>query len=191
MSTRAAVLTAVVLAGGLAAACSPETTSFRPTDRIAPQRLGPPSTGYEVYLGGQLIARAHVWSNGGYMSSGDDPMTHVGFEINSATMRPLTFDADALELVVFGDDGQTLPPARFSSITPLGPSMVTVPPAATVMIGAYFLLPVRPRGVDSMQVRWTVRCDTDEYRQITGFVRDDDAPFVERMPAAKRAGPSS
>ena len=163
------------LVAGMAAACGPETTSFRPTDRADPRRAGPPSAAYDVYLAGQLVARAHVWSNGGYVSSSDEPMTHLGFEINSATMRPLTFDADALEVALYDGDGAALRAPRFTAVTPLGPSVVVVPPASTAVLGAYFVLPVRPRTVESMHVRWTLRTETDEYREITGFVRDDGA----------------
>jgi hypothetical protein len=179
-STAAALAVAVA---GVLAACGPDTTSFRTTDRTVDNRMGPPAAAYDVYLSGQLSARVHVWSNGGYVSSGDEPMTHIGFEVASATMRPLTFDADALELTVFDGDGQTLPRPRFTSITPLGPTLVTVPPASTVMLGAYFALPVRPRGVESMQVKWLLRRDTEEYREVTGFIRDDDAPIVDRVRA--------
>jgi hypothetical protein len=174
MGHRLAALVAVVIAGALTA-CGADTTAFRPTDRSDAGRVGPPSAAYEVFLAGQLVARAHVWSSGGYVSSSDDPMTHVGFEIRSATMRPLMFDADALELALYDDDGAMLPPARFATLTPLGPSLVVVPAGSTVVLGAYFLLPVRPRGVETMHVRWTLRNDTDEYRQVTGFLRDDGA----------------
>jgi len=178
MSQRLAAIVATLVAG-TAAACGAETTSFRPTDRSDPHHAGPPSAAYDVYLAGQLVARAHVWSNGGYVSSSDEPMTHLGFEINSATMRPLTFDADALELALYDGDGATLPAARFTAITPLGPSLVIVPPASSAVLGAYFLLPVRPRTVEAMQLRWTLRTETDEYREITGFVREDSAKTTE------------
>jgi hypothetical protein len=182
---------AVVALTGAAPACGPEITSFRTTDRSDPRRAGPPSAAYEVFLGGQLAAHAHVWSTGGYVSSGDESMTQVGFEINSATLRPLLFDAEALELVVYDDTGTALPATRFTSITPLGPALVTVPPASTVVLGAYFALPVQPRTVSSMVARWAVRGDTDEYRQVTGFVRDDDAQVVERVSAPDPRFPSS
>src|SRR6266853_738962 len=62
---RLAVLVAAVLAGGACSACGPETTSFRTTDRTDPNRIGPPSAGYDVYVAGQLVAKVHVWSSGG------------------------------------------------------------------------------------------------------------------------------
>lgn len=190
MSHRLAALAVVAIAGATPA-CGPEITSFRTTDRSDARRVGPPSAAYEVFLGGQLAASAHVWSTGGYVSSGDEPMTHVGFEINSRSLRPLTFDAEALELVVYDETGAALPATRFTAITPLGPTLVTVPPGSTVVLGAYFALPVRPRSVSSMVARWTVRGDADEYRQVTGFVRDDDAQIVERVPPPDPRFPSS
>jgi hypothetical protein len=36
-------------------------------------------------------------------------------------------------------------------------------------------LPVRPRSIGNLQVWWTLRLDGDEYHQVTGFLRDDDA----------------
>ena len=190
MNYRLATWVAVLLAGG-AAACGPETTSFRTTDRSDPNHAGPPSAAYDVFLGGRLAARAHVWSSGGYLSSTGEPMAHVGFEINSATMRPVMFDGDALELIVFDDAGAKLPPTRFTTVTPLGPSLIIVPPASTVMLGAYFLLPVRPRAVESMQVRWTLRLDAEDYHQVTGFIRDDDARVIEHVPSRDSRFPSS
>jgi hypothetical protein len=190
MSHRLAALAAVAIAGATAA-CGPEITSFRTTDRSDPQRIGPPSAAYEVLLGGQLAATAHVWSTGGYVSSADEPMTQVGFEIDSRASRPLTFDAEALELVVYDETGAALPATRFTAITPLGPALVTVPAASTVVLGAYFALPVRPRSVASMVARWTLRGDADEYRQVTGFVRDDDAQVVERVSRPDPRFPSS
>ena len=190
LAIRLAILAAAAAALG-GAACSPDATSFRPIERADPGHAGPPSAAYDIQLAGKLTARAHVWSSGGYVSPGNQPMTHVGFEIRSAIARPLTFDADALELVVFDRDGARLPPAQLEMITPRSPSLIIVQPASTTMLGAYFELPVRPRNVGSMQVRWTLRLDADEYRQVTGFLRDDDAHLVEpRSPAMPRS-PSS
>jgi len=190
MSLRFAAIAAVAVVSGITA-CGSDATSFRPTDRSDPSHAGPPSAMYDVYLAGQLVARTHVWSNGGYISSGDEPMTHVGFEVSSATLRPLAFDADALELVAFDSDGATLPPTRLTSITPRVAALIPVPAASTIVLGAYFLLPVRPRNVATMQVRWTLRTDAEEYRQITGLVRDDDAPLNEYTPPNAVRFPSS
>lgn len=192
MSHRLAVaVAAAVVASGAGTACGRQTTSFRPLEPTDPNHAGPPSVAYDVPIAGQLVGRAHVWSSGGYVSSGDEPMTQIGFEINSATMRTMTFDGDALELLVFDRDGNPLPPTRLTAITPLGPTLVTVPAASTVMLGSYFQLPVPPRNVGSMQVRWTLRLDADDYRQVTGFLRDDDAEVVERVPLPRSRTPSS
>ncbi|HEY6174403.1 MAG TPA: hypothetical protein VIX73_08175 [Kofleriaceae bacterium] len=190
MSLRFAALAAVVVAGGMTA-CGSDATSFRPTDRSDPNHAGPPSAMYDVYLAGQLVARTHVWSSGGYISSSDEPMTHIGFEVSSATLRPLAFDADALELVGFDSDGATLPPIRLTSITPRAAALIPVPAASTIVLGAYFLLPVRPRNVATMQVRWTLRTDSEEYRQVTALVRDDDAPLNDYTPPSAVRFPSS
>src|SRR5262249_11392282 len=104
---------------------------------------------------------------------------------------PLAFDADVLELVAFDSDGATLPPTRLTSITPRGAALIAVPPASTIVLGAYFLLPVRPRNVSTMQVRWTLRTDAEEYRQVTGMVRDDDAPLNGYSPPGAVHFPSS
>jgi hypothetical protein len=42
-----------------------------------------------------------------------------------------------------------------------------------------------------MVARWTLRGDADEYRQVTGFVRDDDAQIVERVSRPDPRFPSS
>jgi hypothetical protein len=176
------VLVAAIVASGACGACGPETTSFRTTDRSASDRIGPPSAGYDVYVAGQLVARAHVWSSGGFISSSDQPITHIGFEISNTSARPVLFDGDALELRAFDGDSAALPAPRLTSLSPAGLPLVTIPPSETVVLAAYFHLPVRPRGIDSLEARWTLRTGNDEYRQITGFIRDDDAPIVERMP---------
>jgi hypothetical protein len=190
MRHRLAILAAAAAALG-GAACGLDTTSFRPIERADPSHAGPPSVACDIQLAGKLTARAHVWSSGGYVSPGGQAMTHIGFEIRSAIARPLTFDADALELVVFDRDGAPLPPARLAMITPRSPSLIIVQPASTTMLGAYFELPVRPRNVGSMQVRWTLRLDAEEDRQVTGFVRDDDAQLVEPSPQPGPRSPSS
>jgi hypothetical protein len=191
MRRRLAVLIVATLASGACSACGPETTSFRTTDRTDITRVGPPSAAYEVYLAGQLAAKTHVWSSGGFISSSDDTMTHIGFEISNTSPRPVVFDSHALELVAFNGKGETLPPPRLATITPLELPLVTIAPGETMMLAAYFQLAVRPRSVDSMELRWTVRAGSDEYHQITGFVRDDDAQIVERLPPADLRSPRS
>lgn len=165
------------------AACGPETTSFRTTDGSDPAR---PSAGlYTVDA-----ARVDVWSNGGYVGSTGEPMTHVGFEIRNTGSVPVVFDGDTLQLVVFGAGGQVLPPATFTSVTPLGPAQVAIPGGATRNLDAYFLLPVRPRVIDTMQVRWTLKIGDAASRQTSSFTRDDAYPVLE-PPAPARPLPAS
>lgn len=183
------VAATAALAGG--AGCSPDTTEFRTIERADPGHAGPPSVVYDIQFNEQRASRAHVWSSGGYLSSTGQPMTHIGFEIRNPTARPLAFDADALELVVFDRHGARLPPARLAMITPRSPSLIIVPPGSTAVVGAYFELPLRPRNVGSMQVRWMVRLDAEEYRQVTGFLRDDNAHVVVPGAPAEPRSPSS
>jgi hypothetical protein len=191
MGHRLAALVAAALACGACSACGPETTSFRTTDPGDPSRIGPPSAAYDVYLAGQLVAKVHLWSSGGFVSSSDESMTHVGFEIGNASNRALMFDGNALELVAFDSTGAKLPPPQLTTITPRGPALVMIPPGETVVLAVYFQLAVRPRNVFSMETRWMLRTSSDEYRQITGFVRDDDAPIVERAPPVDPRSPRS
>lgn len=184
MGHRLAALLPAALACGACSACGPETTSFRTTDRADTGRIGPPSAVYDVYLAGQLVGRAHVWSSGGFVSSDDVPMTHLGFEISNASRQAMMFDGDALELIVFDTGGGPQPRTQLVSITPRGPSLVQVPAGETTVLAAYFRLPLRPRNVVGMEARWVLRTGTDEYRQLTGFVRDDDAPIIDRVPPA-------
>jgi hypothetical protein len=179
MPHRLAAPLAVGIACAACAACGSDATSFRPIDRSDPDRAGPPRASYDVHIAGQLVAQAHTWSSGGYMSSSDEPMTHLGFRIVNRGARPVIFDGDALDLAVFDDDSTRLPATQLTSITPLGPSLIVIQPAMAAVFAAYFQLPVRPRAVETMEVRWTLHAGDGEYHQITGFVRDDDAPVAE------------
>jgi hypothetical protein len=163
----------------LLAACGPETTSFRTTDRAdEAERAGPRAAAYDVQLAGQPIAQVHVWSSGGYVSISDEPMMHIGFEIHNTSSQPIVFDGDALELVVFDASFAALLPTRFMAIAPLGPAQIPIAPGKTVTLASYFLLPVRPRVVDTMQIRWSLRANDQPYVQITRFTRDDDFPIL-------------
>jgi hypothetical protein len=176
MSTRFGLGYLVIAA---CAACGPETTSFRTTDKgDASERVGPPAAAYDVRLGDPPIAQVqvHVWSNGGYLSPSGEPMTHVGFELRNTSTQPVVFDGDALALAVFDSSATALPPSHFTTITPLGPSQIQIQPGATVVLGSYFTIPVRPRAVDSMRIKWSLRLRDKRYVQITSFTRDDDAP---------------
>ncbi len=169
------------------ASCGPETTSFRTTDSgDNTERAGPPAAAYQ--LGG--VATVHVWSNGGYISSSEEPMTHVGFEIRNAGATPIVFDGDALQLVALDRHGVPLRGVAFTAITPLGPAQQPIAAGATAVFDAYFLLPVRPRVVDVMRVRWSLRIGSARFDETTSFVRDDDYPVAEpprREPASARS----
>lgn len=161
------------------AACGPETTSFRPTDASDPARPG--AALYAVAAG----ARVDVWSNGGYIGSTGEPMTHVGFEIRNTGAAPIVFDGDALQLIVFGAHGQALPLATFTAVTPLGPAQVSIPAGATRTLEAFFVLPVRPRAIDTMRVRWSLKIRDAAVVEMSSFTRDDDYPVLESPPPAQ------
>ena len=153
------------------AGCTAETTSFRTTDRGDGEHPG--AAAYAI--GG---ASVHVWSGGGYIGSSDEPMTHVGFAIRNAGTQPVVFDGDALALTVFAGDGAPIPGSSLVAVTPLGPAQVSIAPGDTAGLDAYFLIAVRPRVVDHMQVRWALRHDDTRQLEVTSFVRDDELPVV-------------
>ena len=159
------------------AACGPETTSFRTTDATDPAR---PAAALQLAEGG---ARVDVWSNGGYIGTSDEPMTHVGFDIRNPGTAPLIFDSDALTLTVFDKHGAALLPAKFVTVTPLGPAKIAIGPGESKAFDTYFMLPVSPRTVQTMRVRWMLRIGDHRYPQQASFVRDDDYP-VSEPPAA-------
>lgn len=161
-------------------ACGPETTSFRTTDRAdATDRA---AASYSVRLEGREMASVHVSSNGGYISSTDEPMTHIGFEIRNTSARSITFDTDKLQLDLTGMRGAPLPSAAFTTVTPLGPAHVSIAPGATTALDAYFLLSVRPRVVESMRLHWSLDLPAARYEQVTTFVRDDEYPVTAPPP---------
>jgi hypothetical protein len=172
-------------------ACGPETTSFRATDKTADatsdtKRPGPPAAAYDVRMADQPIAEVHVWSNGGYVSTGDEPMTHVGFEIRNASALPIVFDGDALTLTVFDRAAAALPATRVTSAEPLSPAQRTIQPGAILLLGAYFAIPIRPRAVERMVVQWALRAGDQRYLQVTRFARDDDGSVVAPHPIEAR-----
>lgn len=162
-----------VVAIAVLAACGPETTSFRPTDANDPAR----PAAARVTVANDV--RVDVWSNGGYIGASDEPMTHVGFEVQNASASAIVFDTSQLELTVFDKRSAALPLARFVAVTPLGPAQIAIGPGETKTFDAYFLLPVRPRVVDAMRVRWQIRIDDRHVRQTSTFVRDDDYPVTD------------
>lgn len=162
-----------VLAIAVLAACGSETTSFRPTDANDPAR--PAAARIAV----AKDIRVDVWSNGGYLGSSDEPMTHVGFEIQNGGTSPIVFEARQLALDVFDKRGAALPSARFVAVSPLGPDQIAVAPGETKTLDAYFLIPVRPRVIETMRVHWRIRIEDRHYRQTSSFVRDDDYPVAD------------
>ena len=169
-------------------ACGPETTSFRTTDRSDTSNSA--AAAYSVRFEGREVASVTVSSNGGYISSTDESMTHIGFEIRNSSARPLVFDDDALRLIVVGKGGAALPAPKLVVVTPLGPAEVPIAPGATTTLDAYFLLSVRPRTVDSMRVHWSIDLPRARYEQTTSFVRDDDGPVAD-PPAAPPTSPGA
>lgn len=160
------------------ASCTPETTSFRTTDQSDPAETDK-SAYYALRVGERGAAVVHVWSNGGYIGTSDEPMTHVGFDIENRGAVPIVFDVDALRLSIAGKHVARLPPPRFVAVTPLGPAKVPIDPGTSALLDSYYELAVRPRSVDTMQIRWTLRAGPASVEQVTTFVRDDDAPVIE------------
>lgn len=160
------------------ATCTPETTSFRTTDQTDPSE---PDKGasYRVRIGERGAARVQVWSNGGYIGTSEEPMTHVGFDIHNTGAVPLVFDVNAMQLVVEGEHDAELPPPKFVAVTPLGPSRIAIAPGSSSMFDSYYELSTKPREVEKMEVRWKLSAGSAAIDQLTTFVRDDAAPFVE------------
>ena len=155
------------------AACTAETTSFRATDASDPSR---PTAAMHAVSDG---VRVDVWSNGGYIGASDEPMTHVGFEVRNTTATQVVFDSDSLALAVFDKRGATLAPARFVAVTPLGAAKLAIGAGETKTFDAYFLIPVTPRAIETMRVRWQLWIGNRAHAQTSSFVRDDDYPVLE------------
>jgi hypothetical protein len=180
-------------------ACGSEVTSFRPAERgDEPDRVGPPAASYEVRVAEHPVADVRVWSTGGYISVGNEPMAQIGFEIRNTSSQMIAFDCDALELTVFDATLTTLPPTRLNQLAPLGPPQIEVMPGKTAMLAAYFQLPVRPRVVDFMRVRWSLRTGDQRHLETTSFRRDDGTRMIDRRrpdepagsPSARRSAPT-
>lgn len=160
--------------------CGPETTSFRTTDQgDGLERAGHSAAAYIVRSSGRSVASVHVWSNGGYIGSSGEPMTHLGFEIQNTGASTIEFDSDAVQLVVFDKLGAALPPAVLTVVTPLGPALVPIAPGATAPLDVYFRIPTSPRVVDAMRVQWALRLGDVRSIRTTNFVRDDDYPVAD------------
>jgi hypothetical protein len=161
------------------ATCTPsETTQFRTTDQSDPSE---PDKGasYRLRIGERGAARVQVWSNGGYLGTSDEPMTHVGFDIHNTGAVPLEFDVNALRLAIEGEHDADLPPPKFVAITPLGPSRIAIAPGSSSMFDSYYELSTKPTEVEKMEVRWKLAAGNTSIDQLTTFVRDDDAQVVE------------
>ena len=154
-----------------AAACSPETTSFRSTDRVDSSEADVPTP---AIVDLRDVARVRVWSTGGFIGSSEDPMTQIGIKIDNVSRRPIVFEGDAAALAIFDAQGVALADPVLTSIVPLGPSQVAIGPGASVTLDLYFKLPVRPRQVASMRARWAVIAGGERIVRSTSFVRDDE-----------------
>ena len=173
----------------LVATCEPETTSFRTTDRS--DGLDPPAAAYDLSWRGERIAHVRVWSEGGYIGNTDEPMTHIGFQIENKGSTVIRFDTSALQLIVVDKRGKALPKPVFTTVTPLGPELVSIWPGTTVTLDSYFTLYVQPMAVARMGVSWSLRYDGRRYNETTHFVRDDDKPVLEYRPQKLPQIPSS
>lgn len=163
----------------LLASCGPDTTSFRTTDKSDGEAHTPAAAVYDVRAGARVVARVHVWSGGGYLGTNDEPMTHIGFDVENVGRQPVSFDGDALALSVFDSTGAALPAASFTTVTPIGPSQVVIAPGARATLDSYFMIPVALRVVDHMQVRWSLRIGNDRHVGTTSFTRDDEFPVID------------
>jgi hypothetical protein len=165
---------------GALASCGPETTSFRTTDRSdGSERDTPPAAAYDVEVARKRTANVYVWSNGGYIGTSNEPMTHVGFEIRNRSQRPLVFDAESLQLIVYDKHGRALPRTELTVVTPIGPDKRPIAAEAAVVLDVYFTLHVRPRAVETMRVRWALEIGDERYTQWSSFTRDDEFPTYE------------
>jgi hypothetical protein len=73
---------------------------------------------------------------------------------------------------------------------PVGPSLRPIRSGTAILLGAYFMIPVPPRAVETMQIGWAVRASDQRYLQATRFTRDDEFPVVDApRTAAAPPGP--
>jgi hypothetical protein len=162
---------------GACTSCDPETTTFRTIEKG--DDSGRPGAAYDVRMDDLPIARVHVWSNGGYVSASDEPMTHVGFEIHNINSQTIAFDTDALKLTLFDNTAAKVPGGGIASVEPAGPSLRPIRPGTAILLGAYFMIPVHPRAVETMEIEWAMRTGDQRYLQVTRFTRDDAFPVVD------------
>ncbi len=161
----------------LLVACTPETTSFRSTDRIDSYDPELPSPAiYDI----EEVARVRVWSGGGYIGTSEDPMTHVGIAIDNVGTRPLVFDSTAVSLALYDEAHALLPAPELRVVVPLGPAIVTVPPGEHATFELHFKLDVRPSRVAAMTLRWSVSSRGERIARTTDFVREDEPSVFVR-----------
>jgi len=166
-----------------AAACTPETTSFRSTDRIDSSNPDVPAPAiYDL----RDVARVRVWSTGGFIGSSEDPMTQIGIQVDNVSRGPIVFDGDSAALAIFDEQGVALAEPVLTSIVPLGPSQVTIAPGASAKLDLYFKLAVRPRRVASMRARWTLIAGGERIVRSTSFVRDDEVVWPATASASRK-----
>ena len=152
----------------------------RPTDCVALSNRGAQTAAvYDI----QDVARIHVWSTGGFISNIDEPMIHVGIQIENISRHAIGFDSTSFELVVFHECGAPMPDPMLTSNVPLGPSHVLIPSATGVTLDLYFKLAVRLQLVASMRARWSILAAEERLVRSTSFVRNDDRPDLRPRPA--------
>ncbi|MEO7730358.1 MAG: hypothetical protein ABIY55_05260 [Kofleriaceae bacterium] len=112
----------------------------------------------------------------------DESTTHVGFQIENIGRHGIEFDGDTFELVIFHKSGAQLPDPILTSIVPLRPSRLPIPPATGVTLDLYFKLAVRLQHVASMRASWSILAAEQRIVRSTNFVRDDDGPAIRPRP---------
>lgn len=159
-----------------------ETTSFRPTDYVELSDARTAAAAYDI----QDVARVHVWSTGGFISNSDDSMTHVGIQIENIGGHGIAFDGTTFELVIFHECGAQLPNPTLTSIVPLGPCHLLIPPGTSVTFDLCFKLAVHPQLVASMRASWFILAAEERIGRTTNFVRDDELRSRRRWPPLGR-----
>jgi hypothetical protein len=167
----------IAMLAALLVACTPDTTSFRSTERIDSSDPELPSPAvYDL----ENVARVRVWSGGGYIGTSQDPMTHVGIAIQNIGKQPVIFDDDAVSLALYGEDRVPLPAPELRVVVPLGPSKVVIAPGERATFELHFKLGVKLARVAAMTLRWSVMSGGEVIVRTTDFVRDDEPAMLAR-----------
>ncbi|MEO8549108.1 MAG: hypothetical protein ABI678_04025 [Kofleriaceae bacterium] len=111
-------------------------------------------------------------------------MTQVGIQIENIGGHGIEFDGRTLELVIFHACGAQLPNPKLTSIVPVGPTQLLIPPATSMTLDLYFTLAVRPQLVASMRASWFIVAAEERIGRTTNFVRDDKLRSRQRAPFA-------